>query len=500
MTHIAFTPKGRDVDLLVDWIVVGSGAGGASAAVTLARGGDQVAVVEAGPWRDPEDYPSSTYGAMRDMMDDWGSQVTLGRAYWPIVQARLVGGTTVVNSAIAVRTPGDIFAHWQSRTGVGGNLADPVWAAQDQVEDELCVSETSPAALGRSNELALQADAKLGYGGYVMKRYVKDCEGSGQCLQGCRGLRKQSTNLNYLPEVIERGGTVVSCAPVHKVEFSGRRATSVVGRFVAPGTGEKGARFTVRARRGIFIGASVTHTPGILRRSGLRNRMIGREFRAHPGTGVFGIYDDPVDPNVGATQGWASTKFRTDPGLKLETLSIPLELVASRFSGGGTTLMSRLARYRHVAMWMHAIRAESVGRIVPVGNKPLVFYTLDRADMERFRKGMVLVARMHFAAGARAIIPGIFGMPFELGPDDLDQVEDAPLDPRAYVAVLSHLFGGAVMGKDPARSVVDGDGRAHDCEGLWVCDASVIPSNLGVNPQHTIMGLAHVFAERALAS
>ena len=33
--------------------------------------------------------------------------------------------------------------------------------------------------------------------------------------------------------------------------------------------------------------------------------------------------------NRGATQGWASTKYRSEPGMKLETLSIPLELVAS---------------------------------------------------------------------------------------------------------------------------------------------------------------------------
>ena len=54
---------------------------------------------------------------------------------------------------------------------------------------------------------------------------------------------------------------------------------------------------------------------------------MGKFFRSHPGTGVFGVYDQPVDMNIGATQGWATTAFRSDPGLKLETLSIPMELV-----------------------------------------------------------------------------------------------------------------------------------------------------------------------------
>ena len=236
-------------------------------------------------------------------------------------------------------------------------------------------------------------------------------------------------------------------------------------------------------------------------RSGVKNRSLGMGFRAHPGTGVFGCYADPVDQNVGATQGWASTAFREKPGLKLETLAIPPELVASRFAGGGAELMTRLAEYRHVAMWCHAVRAESTGTVSTslFGSRPVVRYTLDRADMERFRQGMVLLARQHVAAGAKAVIPGIAGMPFKLEANEIAKLEDAPLDPRNYIAILSHLFGGCVMGKDPSTSVVDGSGRVHGMDGLVVADASVIPTNLGVNPQHTIMALAATFAEDLLA-
>jgi choline dehydrogenase-like flavoprotein len=500
MSHLAFQRAGDTVELEVDYVVVGSGAGGATAACALARGGASVAIVEAGPWRDPDDYPHSAYGSMRDLFDDWGSLVTRGRALWPIVQGSVVGGTTVINSAIAVRTPGDIFARWRRESGVGSEaMAEALWRHQDELERELFVEEVPAQAMGRAHRLAVVGGAALDFQGHEMHRYSKGCEGRGQCLQGCRARRKQSTNLNFVPEVLERGGQVLSSAPVKKVLFEGRRAVGVTGRFRHPGRAERGAAFTVRARRGVVVAASATHSPALLQRSGVRGGALGQFFRAHPGSGVFGCYDEPVDMHQGVTQGWATTKFREDPGLKLETLSIPFEMVAGRLAGAGGELMERIGEYRHFAMWVHAVRAESVGTVKNgLFGKPVVKYTLDRADMERFRQGTYLVAKMHFAAGARAVIPGIHGAPYKMGPDQVEQLRDAPLDPRRYVAILSHLFGGCVMGADPARSVVDERGRVHGYERLYVADASVIPSNLGVNPQHTIMALARHFAQRML--
>ncbi len=497
MSHVAFREKGEDFEASFEFVVVGSGAGGAAAAATLSRAGRSVALVEAGAWREPDDYPHSAYGGMRDLMDEWGAQVTMGRALWPVVQARTVGGTTVINSAICVRTPDDIFTQWQAEHGIG-DLRDAVLAAQDRLEVDLSVEEVPPKAWGRANLLAKQGEDALKWADpHPMKRYAKGCEGNGQCLQGCRAKKKQSVNLVFVPEVLTRGGSVVTCAPVDRVLFEGTKAVGVTGRFVHPARRTKGARFTLRASKAVVIAASVTHSPVILMRSGLKLPALGKYFRAHPGTGVFGVYDEPVDMNVGATQGWASTAFRVNPGLKLETLAIPPELVASRLSGGGVQLMERLAQYRHITMWCHAVRAESTGRVSKsLFGTPQVHYTLDRADMERFRQGMVLLARQHFAAGAKRIIPGIAGMPYELTPDQVGLLDDAPLDPQKYIAILSHLFGGCVMGKDERTSVTDGNGRVHGVQNLVVADGSVIPTNLGVNPQHTIMALAQVFAAR----
>jgi choline dehydrogenase-like flavoprotein len=174
-------------------------------------------------------------------------------------------------------------------------------------------------------------------------------------------------------------------------------------------------------------------------------------------------------------------------------------MLSGRLAGGGKLLMDRLTEVRHIAMWVQGCRAESVGEIGQTfGGRPAVRYTLSQADMVRFRAGLHVLARTHFAAGARAVIPCIHGLPYKLLPGEQDKIESAPLDPRAYFAILSHLFGGCTMGHDPSRSVCNDRGQVHGYDGLYVADASAIPTNLGVNPQHTIMALARHWAQAML--
>src|SRR5262249_61907323 len=123
-----------------------------------------------------------------------------------------------------------------------------------------------------------------------------------------------------------------------------------------------------------------------------------------------------------------------------------LVLLGGRSSGSGAMLMDRLTKFRNIAMWVQACRAEAVGHIgTSIIGRPAVYYTALEEDMRRFREAMYIVAKMHVAAGARAILPSIYGMPYELAPDQIDQIREAPLEPRAYVAILSHLFVGAVL-------------------------------------------------------
>jgi choline dehydrogenase-like flavoprotein len=62
-----------------------------------------------------------------------------------------------------------------------------------------------------------------------------------------------------------------------------------------------------------------------------------------------------------------------------------------------------------------------------------------------------------------------------------------------------HQLGTAVMGTDPATSVVDQWGRAHDVPNLYVFDGSTWPTSSGMNPTATIMAQALRCAERLIS-
>jgi choline dehydrogenase-like flavoprotein len=185
-------------------------------------------------------------------------------------------------------------------------------------------------------------------------------------------------------------------------------------------------------------------------------------------------------------------------GVKFETINVPPEVAASRLPGAGKRLSGYLERLDRLAVWAVALRADAEGTVRPsriMGD--MVRYTLTRHDMERLRSGVAVAAKMHFLAGAEEVLPGIFGLPDSLtSMDQIKLIEEGPLDAAAYSLLCTHLFGGCRAAADPSAGVVDGKLKVHGVDGLYVMDASVFPTNTGVNPQHSIMALSHVAATR----
>ena len=69
-----------------------------------------------------------------------------------------------------------------------------------------------------------------------------------------------------------------------------------------------------------------------------------------------------------------------------------------------------------------------------------------------------------------------------------------------FVTYSAHPMSTCRMGIDPRTSVVDTNGATHGLSGLYIADASVFPSSIGVNPQLTTMSVGPVIARRILES
>src|SRR5690348_12071543 len=130
------TREGVPVDE-VDWVIIGSGAGGGAAARVLARGGS-VAVLEEGPYVRTAQLGYLLSPSMATLFRNQGKQAAFGRAATPILQGRCVGGTTFVNSAIVWRLPHKVLERWHREFGLADGMPEAALeAAAAIIEEEL---------------------------------------------------------------------------------------------------------------------------------------------------------------------------------------------------------------------------------------------------------------------------------------------------------------------------------------------------------------------------
>lgn len=481
----------RDLADDFDYVVVGTGAAGAVAAYELASHGYSVGMVEEGPWIRTRELTRDVDAVFTRAIRDRGMQVAEGKTFIPVLQGRAVGGSTLVNSAIAWRIPGDVLDEWAKDFGVSISEAE-LEGHFDALERDLSVRPVAEASLGQNNRLFLEQCKKRGYEAAPMRRYDLGCEGSGRCLQGCPNAKKQGMSVTYVPWALAKGARLHTSCKVDHVEIRGGRAVGVVARA------EGGGRVRLRARRGVFVAASTVQTPNVLYRSGVRSKALGRHFQVHPGIGMGALLDCPVHMSFGATQGAESIHFRKSDGFKMETISMPPELAAARMPGVGLDLVKRLDRLDEVAVWVAQVRARAegtVGRNVFGYDK--IRYELGEDDVRIVRKALATIADLFFDAGATEVWPGVHGLPVSLtSRDDVRLLREGPLDARAYSYIATHLFGAARMGPSASKAVVDTDFCVHGASHLWVVDSSVFPTNLGVNPQHSIMAMSRLCASR----
>lgn len=475
-----------------DFVVIGSGPGGAIVANELARGGKRVIVVEAGPVLRTEQFKEPDAGmALARWYWEGGTRTSMGNVVMPTLQARCLGGGSVLNSAICMRATDWALHKWADEYGVEGLLPHQLAPHYEAVERFMGVRPTPAGVQGRRNELFAQACENLGWKAEPIHRNEHGCQGTGRCMIGCPTGAKLSTDKRGIPEFVEGGGRVLTSIAVEKVLIRDGKAVGVQGRVSHPETRARSHAVTIHAKA-VVVAAGAIQTPVILRNSGLTRSAVGGNLRFHPSGFHMGIFDEKVAPWDGATQGYHCLEF-LEEGIKLEALWAAPSILAIRFPGSGRTLKRYLSEYDHVATWATWVSGDaSSGTVRAIGDRPRISYTLAEGDIRRLQEANAKLAEMYFAAGAKGVITGLQGIPTVLErPEEVDLIRRQVFSATDFPTGSNHVFGTAAMGADRATFVTDSWGKVYDVDDLYVADGSLLPSSPGVNPMLTIMALAH---------
>ncbi len=487
----------EDTELDCDVVIVGSGAGGGTAAAVLAKEGLDVIVVEAGGYFSEEDFDGAELDGYVKLYLGGGGVPTPDQSIGLLAGFCLGGGTTV-NYTWCFRPPDHVRTDWTDRFGLDDWAGRDFDESLDAVWDRIGVnSENSMPSL--RDERFREGLAKLGWDSQVMQRNAVGCseEICGQCHYGCPLGAKQSTLVTWLQDAYEKGARIVVNAPVEKVVIEGGEAKGVEA------TTADGHRLTVRARA-VAAAAGAINTPALLVRSGLENPNVGKNLMIHPVLLVWAMFEQEVLPWTGVFGSTFCDEFLDmgeGYGVKyMHASAHPSDLAVFapwRSAAEHSELMQSL---RYTGGFGILQRARDAGEVV-VGNDglPAPIWNLSDFDRDVMRKGLDGMSQILEASGARRMYTSHAGwVSYDPGNGGREQMlraaDDAGWGPAQVTLGSFHLMGTAHMGAERSSTVCDPTGEAWDAKNLFVVDGAVLPTALGVNPMITIEAAAHKIA------
>ncbi|HEY1286554.1 MAG TPA: GMC family oxidoreductase [Solirubrobacterales bacterium] len=475
-------PDGEECDV----VVVGSGAGGAVAAAMLAEAGLDVILLEAGEGRDRETYPSDRLEAIAKLYRDGGLTVAEGRPPIPVPVGRAVGGTTVVNSGTCFRAPEPLLAHWREEHGVSwADELDPDYA---EAEEYLRVTPVDPARMGRNGQLAMEGAGALGAGGGPISRNAGACVQCSSCPYGCPIDAKRGMHVTYVPRAVAAGARLRTGVEARRVIVDEGRAAGVRCLATRPGNGQP-VPYEVRARRATVIAGGALGTPELLLRSGLGGDQVGRNLHMHPACWVGARYEEEVNGWDGVMQSYYVDEWESERIL-LEATFTPLPFGGAWLNGSGPEHQEAILDFAHIGSIGVQLTDESAGRIGLARDGSIrAGYRLSDEDARRVVFGIARAAEIHFAAGATEVYPNIGQAPV-IRPGGVADFESTGFRPSELRLEAFHPMGTARVSPDPGTGVCAADGSVNGVEDLYVADASLFPTALGVNPMMTIIAFA----------
>jgi choline dehydrogenase-like flavoprotein len=475
-----------------DVIVVGSGAAGSILAYRLAEAGRRVLLLERGPHVDSRDFTDEEVKQYLRLYNEGALQLATDFRL-QVLQGMCVGGGTTINNGVCLDPPPGVLDAWADRGIDRAGLERAVeevraWLGVAQIPDRI-VSEGA-----RRFERGALSLGLPGHIGRVDTNMRQTCLGAGYCNIGCGYGQRHAALDEILPAARGLPGSVDVLADFHVLEIlhDGDRAIGVAG---VHGTG---SRVTLHAGA-IVVAAGALHSSWLLQRSRLGGDRAGAELYFNVNSPVTADFPDPVDTFAGIQMTHAYLP-PGEPPFVLETWFNPPATQALAMPGWFERHYENMLRYRHMAAAGALVGTTRPASVSAGRQGPVLRYTPSPEDLHRVVEGVKLIGRIFLAAGARRVMPATFAWRDIRTPAGLDELDSLVRDNADILLSTAHPQGGNPVGERERGGVVDAGFRLHELRNVWVCDASVFPSSVTVNPQLTVMAMAQYAAPRILAA
>jgi choline dehydrogenase-like flavoprotein len=468
-----------------DTVIVGSGAAGSVLAYRFAQAQRRVLVIERGPHADPRRFTDDEVDQYLRLYNEGALQLATNFSL-QVLQGMCVGGGTTINNALCLQPPAPVLDTWAERGLDRGALEHAI----DEVRGWLGIApialKTTTVA-ARRFATAVEALRLPGHLELMEANITGACMGTGYCNIGCAYGAKHAALDSMLPAAQDRYGLdVLADVEVEKIVYEGDRAIGVVGRH---GSGE---RVSVTADE-IVVAAGPIGSSWLLQRSGLGGDHVGEGLHFNINSPLTAEFPDIVDSFAGIQMSHAYVAPGDPPGYLVETWFNPPATQALAMPGWFDRHFENMSNYRRMACAGVLVGTTSPGRVKPTRKGPEIEYTASKADRERMVEGLKDAGRIWMQAGARRVMPATFAWHEYTTPAALEDLGTAVRETGDLLMTSAHPQGGNALG-----TVVDEDFRVGGLKNLYLCDASVFPTSVHVNPQLTVMGMAQYAARRIL--
>lgn len=462
----------------VDVCIVGSGAGGGVMACELARRGFSVLVLERGPQARPSDFSDDELTMVPRYYKDGGLQLNTSMDLF-ILQGSVVGGSTVLSNMVMLRPERSVFEAW-GRYGAEYEAED-LDRCFDTVADELEVDTPAADNISLTSRRFFAGATELGLEPEYMQKALGACKGCGYCNVGCTFGTKRDVSMTYLQWAEQAGARVLPEVEVRRIRH--RRG---VARGVDAVIGRGGERLRVDAKA-VVVAAGAIGSSAVLLASGI-DRNVGKRVSFNAGGMMVAEFDEPLD----GYDGDQMTTYLKGPGYVIEATHNPPMSAALTTPGWLEAHGALMAKSRYLGYAGPLVATEPVGEVVMspfFGHEETRFHMTD-GDLRTLKQGMKRAAEVFFAGGAKRVFLPTHDLIALDSDKDIASIDSAFSSTQEIAVGSAHPQGGNPISSDPRLGAVDENLRVHGMDNLYVCDASVFPSCIGVNPIHTIMAMA----------